>query len=150
METTKVREIAIKFVGKARSIATEITSPEAAVEFFRALIGQEVREHFVALYLDGRRRPIGWRTISIGTVNQALVHPRETFQAAIALNAASIVVAHNHPSGDTLPSREDWEVTQRLVDAGVILGIEVADHVVIGPKGFASLRRIEESRFGHR
>ena len=89
------------------------------------------REHFVVLLLDGKNKPIGYNVVSVGTLTASLVHPREVFKTAIMENAAAIVLAHNHPSGDPTPSAEDHAVTQQLVHAGDILGIRVLDHVVI-------------------
>ncbi len=89
------------------------------------------KEHFVVLYLNARNQLIHKETISIGTLNANLVHPREVFKPAFEHLAASIIVAHNHPSGGTEPSEADLELTKRLKDAGKILGIEMADHIII-------------------
>jgi DNA repair protein RadC len=97
------------------------------------------REHFVALFLDTRARVLRRETISIGTLTASIVHPRELFSRAIELRAASIVVAHNHPSGNPDPSDEDVELTTRLVKAGVLIGIPVLDHLVIAREGYRSL-----------
>ncbi len=99
------------------------------------------REHFVAFYLDTQNRLIERQIISIGTLNVSLVHPREVFEPAIKLSAASIIVAHNHPSGDADPSPEDREVTKRLTEAGKILGVDLADHVIVSSKAFLSFQR---------
>ena len=98
----------------------------------------ESREHFIAITLDGTSRIIETRVISIGTLNQSLVHPREVFRPAIQDNAAGIIVAHNHPSGTLEPSRADNRVTTRLREAGQILGIDLLDHLIITPTGFFS------------
>lgn len=99
------------------------------------------REHFVILMLDTKNAVIGINTVSIGILDLALVHPREVYKPAILANAASIVLAHNHPSGDPTPSPEDRIITERLTEAGKILGIDVLDHVVIGAAGkFTSLK----------
>lgn len=98
------------------------------------------KEHFVIFYLDTRNQEIKRETISVGTLNANLVHPREVFEPAIKHNAAHILVAHNHPSGNTEPSAEDIEVTKRLVEAGKLLGIEVLDHVIVSQAGFASFK----------
>src|SRR3989338_2989192 len=87
------------------------------------------KEHFVALYLNARNQLVYKETISIGTLNANLVHPREVFEPALKYSAASIMVAHNHPSDDPAPSENDLEITKRLVEAGKILGIEVVDHI---------------------
>ena len=89
------------------------------------------REHFVAVSLDGASRVISTRVISIGTLNQSLVHPREVFRPAIIDNSAGIIVAHNHPSGQLEPSTEDRRVTKRLKEVGKLMGIELLDHLIL-------------------
>lgn len=89
------------------------------------------KEHFVVLYLNAKSQLVHKETISMGTLDANLVHPREVFEPAIKYSAASITVAHNHPSGDPKPSEDDLEVTKRLVEAGKIMGIDVLDHVII-------------------
>ena len=108
-------------------------------ELFRAYIGDADREHLVAVFLDTQNRCVGVHTVSIGDIENAIVHPREVFKVAILVNAASVVLAHNHPSGDFSPSREDIESSKMLAKAGELLGIPVMDHVVVGQPGYASL-----------
>ena len=99
------------------------------------------REHFLCVHLDARNRVISMDTVSIGSLNASLVHPRECFTAAILCKAASMILAHNHPSGDPTASREDIELSKRMVQAGELLGIEVLDHIIICPDGkFLSLK----------
>jgi len=98
------------------------------------------KEHFVIFYLDTRNQEIKREIISIGTLNANLVHPREVFEPAIKNNAAQIIVAHNHPSGDTEPSEDDLIITKKLVEAGKILGIEVLDHIIVTKNTFISLK----------
>lgn len=109
-----------------------IHSPGTAAAILSDYLEGADREHFVALLLDTKHRVIGIHTVSIGSVNETVVHPRETFKAAIILSAAAVLLAHCHPSGDTTPSPEDIACTCRLVEAGRILGIEVIDHIIIG------------------
>ena len=90
------------------------------------------REHFVVLLLDTQNQIIGIHTVTVGTLDASLVHPREVFKTAILANAASVLLAHNHPSGDPTPSAEDLVVTRQLNEAGITIGIEVLDHVVVG------------------
>lgn len=99
------------------------------------------KEHFNIIMLNTKNQVIGIENISIGTLNTSLVHPREVFHAAIKRSSASIVLVHNHPSGDPTPSREDIAITQRMIEAGKILGIEVLDHVIIGNGKFLSLKQ---------
>lgn len=98
------------------------------------------KEHFVVVYLNTKNVVIGQETISIGTLNSALVHPREVFKAAIRRGAASIIACHNHPSGDPTPSPEDISLTKRIAEAGEIVGIELLDHVIIAGNKYVSLR----------
>jgi len=98
------------------------------------------KEHFVVLYLNARNQLVHKETISVGTLNASLVHPREVFKPAIEHLAASVILAHNHPSGDTEPSKADIELTGRLGDAGRLLGIELADHLIVTKTGFLSIK----------
>lgn len=98
------------------------------------------KEHFVIFFLDSRNQEIKREIISVGTLSASLVHPREVFEPAIAHSAAQIIIAHNHPSGDSEPSEDDLTITRRLVEAGKILGIEILDHVVVAKKDFSSFK----------
>lgn len=98
------------------------------------------KEHFIVFYLDTRNQKIKREVISVGTLNANLVHPREVFEPAICHTAAQILIAHNHPSGDTKPSDDDFEVTKRLLEASKILGIEIIDHVIVSENSFLSLK----------
>jgi DNA repair protein RadC len=89
------------------------------------------REHFLGLYLNSANGLITVYTVSVGTLNASLVHPREVFKMALMVNAASVIVAHNHPSGNAEPSSEDVALTRQLVEAGQILGIPLHDHIII-------------------
>ena len=115
-----------------------IDSPEKAAEQF-ADIRDKKQEYFVCLTLDGANRLISKRVISIGTLTSSLVHPREVFAEAITDRAAGIIVAHNHPSGNLQASDADRAVTERLRDAGELLGIKLLDHVVVTAKSHASI-----------
>jgi DNA repair protein RadC len=118
----------------------DIKNPQSVVKAIRASIKDKAKEHFKLILLDTRNKIIGISTISIGTLNASLVHPREIFKEAIIHNSASVVLAHNHPSGDPEPSDEDLTITKRLVDSGKILGIEVIDHIIIGKTNFSSFK----------
>ncbi|WP_345973572.1 RadC family protein [Sulfurimonas diazotrophicus] len=117
----------------------KITSAADVYELLREY-GAKKQEYFIALALDGASHLIEKRVVSIGTLNQSLVHPREVFADAVADRAAGIIVAHNHPGGQLAPSREDAAVTRRLREAGILLGIELLDHVILTKEGFLSLR----------
>ena len=98
------------------------------------------KEHFVVLLLNARHELQGRETVSIGSLNASIVHPREVFQPAIVHSAASIVLVHNHPSGDPEPSEEDLSITKRLVQVGDLVGIGVLDHVIVAARGVVSFR----------
>lgn len=110
---------------------TPVNSSDQVAALFSHL-RQESREVFATVHLDSKNRILCIETISIGSLNASIVHPRETFKAALLSSAAALVLVHNHPSGDPAPSREDLEITQRLKEAGNILGIRILDHVIIG------------------
>ena len=118
-----------------------IRSPQDAAAVVREYLASTNREHFVILLLDTKNAVIGINTVSVGILNSAPIHPREVYKPAILANAANIILAHNHPSGDPTPSAEDRHVTEKLVQAGEILGITVLDHVIVGDGGrYASLK----------
>lgn len=122
------------------STLPKIEKPEdvlAQVTYLR----DKKKEYFVALYLNARNQLIHKETISIGSLNASLVHPREVFQPAIVLSAASIILVHNHPSGDCQPSEDDLELTKKLIQAGEIIGIEILDHLVLSREIFLSLKQ---------
>ena len=102
-------------------------------------IRDKKQEYFVCLTLDGANRLISKRIITIGTLTSSLVHPREVFAEAISDRAASIIVAHNHPSGNLQSSEADRQVTERLKEAGVLLGINLVDHIIVTSKSFVSI-----------
>jgi DNA repair protein RadC len=119
----------------------EVTSPEAAAEILVPLLQDLDREHCVTLNLDTKHRLLATTTVSIGSVDHTFMSPREVFRDALLRGASAIVIAHNHPSGDAEPSRDDELITRRISRAGEIVGIEVLDHVVIGQQRWVSLAR---------
>ena len=123
------------------AVGKVIRSPEDAASILDEMKHLS-QEHFVALYLNTKNVVIGKKTVFIGSLNASIVHPREVFHEGIMRSAASIIVAHNHPSGDPTASREDVEVTKRLIDCGKTLGVEVLDHVIIGFNKFTSLKEV--------
>jgi DNA repair protein RadC len=114
-----------------------ISSPTDVDRLLRGRIANLDRENFVAVLLNTKNEVIGTPTVSVGTLSSSLVHPREVFKPAVRASAASVILAHNHPSGKVEPSREDREVTRRLSEAAEILGIEVLDHVIVGDGCFS-------------
>jgi DNA repair protein RadC len=117
-----------------------IKDPESLVKAVRASIQEKTKEHFKLVLLNTRNKIIDISTISIGTLNASLVHPREVFRDAIVHSASSIILVHNHPSDDPEPSDDDVTLTRRLVDAGRLMGIEVLDHIIVTRKGHTSFK----------
>ncbi len=117
-----------------------ISNASEAYEEFKDITDKR-QEYFVALYLDGANRILEKRTLFIGTVNKSLVHPREVFAPAIELRAASLIVAHNHPSGQLQPSQADIAITQKLTQSAEILGIELLDHLIVTKEGYFSFEK---------
>jgi DNA repair protein RadC len=121
--------------GKLPTYESRIRSSASAYTVLQDDLDGVDREHFVVMLLGQKNQVIGLHTVSIGSLTASIVHPRECFTPAILCNAASIICGHNHPSGDCQPSREDRALTQRLVEAGKLLGISVLDHIIIGGEG---------------
>ena len=118
-----------------------VKTPDDVVSVVRSRLRGKKKEHFLALLLDTRSQLIKVSEISIGSLDTSIVHPREVFKEAISASAASVVFAHNHPSGDPEASEDDIELTKRLAKAGEIVGIDVLDHIIIGDKKYISLKR---------
>lgn len=116
-----------------------IRSPKDAASYLMADMTSLRQEHFVVLFLNIKNQVMHKQTIFVGSLNASIVHPREIFREAVRRSAASIVCAHNHPSGNPAPSPEDIAVTKRLLEAGSIVGIELLDHIIIGDHQFISL-----------
>jgi DNA repair protein RadC len=129
-------------LGERTSIAGPADAAAVAAQEFRHL-RDEKREHLCALYLDTKNNILGKRTISIGALDTTVVHPREVFREAVREGASSVIVVHNHPSGDPTPSDDDIEVTRRLAEAGRTLGIDLLDHVILGDNSHVSLKEEE-------
>ncbi|RED87736.1 DNA replication and repair protein RadC [Cohnella phaseoli] len=120
----------------------KITCPQDVADLLMEEMRHYREEQFVCLFLNTKNHVIGRQTLSIGSLNASIVHPREVFKAAIRRSSASILCAHNHPSGDPTPSAEDLQLTKRLAEAGQLLGIELLDHLVIGDSSFISLKEM--------
>lgn len=124
----------------ARKDLTKINSPSEVAEILIPRIGYAYQEKFIVVLLDIKNQIIGVSEISKGSLNSSIVHPREVFRYAIKKSGASIILAHNHPSGDLTPSVEDIEITKRLFKVGKLVGIEVLDHLIIGKSKYSSLK----------
>jgi DNA repair protein RadC len=110
---------------------TKYTSPEQVYETFNFL-RHETKEYFFAIHMDGKNRICCIDEVSVGSLNQSIVHPREVFKTTLLSSAAAIILLHNHPTGDPTASREDIEITRRLRDVGELIGVKVIDHIIIG------------------
>lgn len=116
----------------------QLLSPDEIYRLLKPRLAHHKKEHFVLISFDTRNTLLSIDTISIGTLNASLVHPRELFEIAIRHHAASVIIAHNHPSGDPDPSDEDIRVTKKLIETGKLLGIQVLDHIIVGNDTFYS------------
>lgn len=132
-------ELARRALNLGMGITPSISCPKDILPLI-ADIKDEKKEHFVAVFLNARNQVICRENVSVGSLNASLVHPREVFAPAVGSCAASVILAHNHPSGDVAPSREDIELTRRIQQAGEIMGIEVLDHVIISSEQFLSMK----------
>ena len=132
-------ELARRISGAGDGLPPVLRTPREVFEV-TADLRRERREHFVGLYLNTRNRLLVRETVSVGSLNASIVHPREVFEPALRHGAAGLIVVHNHPSGETDPSEEDLSITRRLVEAGEILGIALLDHVIVGARSFTSLK----------
>lgn len=135
-------ELASRLEGYAETGQRPIVKkPEDVVAVVGGRLKGKKQEHFLALMLDSRNQLIKTSEVSIGSLDTSIVHPREVFREAVSASAASVVFAHNHPSGDPQASEDDIVLTKRLAEAGEIMGIDVLDHIIVGEKSFLSLKR---------
>lgn len=132
-------ELARRGLRQGLGLLPGISAPADAIPLLTDIKDQR-KEFFLCLYLNARHQMIHKEVVSIGSLSASIVHPREVFQMAVAKSAASIVLAHNHPSGDVTPSREDVDLTRRLQQAGQIMGIDILDHLIIAADQFLSLK----------
>lgn len=133
-QTKRVDIVSIKMI-KEKSVlykGRKISNPGDVIGLVKDFTEESDREKFIAIYLNTKNEPAAIHTVSVGSLNASLVHPREVFKGALTSNASGLICVHNHPSGDPTPSKEDVTITKRLQDAGEILGIRVLDHLIIG------------------
>lgn len=137
---SKMNYTSIQLVREGEQPKGKIEGPDEAIKFLDDLYSAAV-EKLIVIALDSRCRINAIQVVSIGTLNASLAHPREVFQVPLLTASSSIIVAHNHPSGDPEPSAADKKLTNKLVAAGRLLGIKVADHIVVGERGkFTSMK----------
>lgn len=138
----RINVVSIKMV-KESSILYDIRrieAPKDAVELGKRFLEESDREQLLVCCLDVKNQPTALNVVSVGNLNTSVVHPREVFKPAILSNSASIILFHNHPSGDPTPSNEDKLITERLRESGEILGIKLIDHIIIGDNSYYSLK----------
>jgi DNA repair protein RadC len=128
----KIKSLEIREIEYVYDKRPKISSMDDVIKAVKPLIADLNKEFFIALFLNTKNGVIKQEIISIGSLSANVVHPREVFKTACMVSASSIIVAHNHPSGDPSPSREDIEITKKLAEAGKMIGIELLDHVILG------------------
>ena len=138
-------ELGRRTLTRAGRERVQLLTPRSVAEYLLPLYGGQQVEQFGVVLLDTKHRVLRTRVLSVGTLDASVVHPREVFREATAANAAAIVVFHNHPSGDPEPSDDDEILTRRLIAAGVLMGIDVVDHIILGDVRYCSLR--EKGKF---
>jgi DNA repair protein RadC len=145
-ETMKLRELTVRYAvrkgsdGQPVIIGRALNTPKDSAAAFMTTLQDEPAEVFAMICLTTKHRVIAYHEVSRGTLDSTLVHPREVFKAALLANAAAIIVAHNHPSGDPAPSSDDMTLTARLATAGHLLGIPLLDHIIVGDGRYFSFR----------
>ena len=133
-------ELGRRIVSGAGRERIQVTSPRSVADFLMPQYGNRPVEQFGIVLLDTKHRVLRTTVLSVGTLDASIVHPREIFREATAGGAAAIVLFHNHPSGDPEPSRDDRRLTERLIAAGVVMGIDVLDHIILGDAQYFSFR----------
>lgn len=142
LPSKRISIISIKIVREASVLydIRKIGSPKHGVELGKRFLDDVDREQLLVCCLDTKNQPTAINVVSTGSLNSSIVHPREVFKSAILSNSASIMLFHNHPSGDPVPSREDISITERIKESGRILGIELIEHIIIGNDSYCSLK----------
>ena len=133
-------ELGKRIASTSKEVRPQIKCPQDVANLLMEEMRFLDREHFKVISLGTKNRVEAVDDISVGSLNASLVHPREVFKNAVKRNAAGVILIHNHPSGDPTPSREDLQITKRLVEAGEIMGISVYDHLIFGERNFISLK----------
>ena len=138
----RINIVSIKMVREASVLydIRKIDSPKDGAELGKRFLQDLDREQLIVCCLDTKNQPTAINVVSVGSLNTSIVHPREVFKPAILSNSASIILFHNHPSGDPAPSREDISITERIKESGNILGIKLIDHIIIGNDSYCSLK----------
>ena len=132
-------ELGKRLLSNTKERRIRLNSAKEVAEFIAPKMIYLEKEKLKALFLDSRKKLIKTETISIGSLNESIIHPREIFRSALKENAAAIIIVHNHPSGDPTPSKDDIKITKQLIKCGKMIGIPILDHIIIGKKGYISL-----------
>ncbi|MBE6022843.1 MAG: JAB domain-containing protein [Cellulosilyticum sp.] len=143
LQIKAVLELSKRIAQDKRQPRIKISDPRTLAEYFMEILRHEKSECFVVTFIDAKCKLMGYQMVSKGSLTASIVHPREVFKLAIQKSAHSIIVLHNHPSGDPTPSSEDLQITKRLKTVGEVVGIPLLDHIIIGDNSYKSLR--EES-----
>lgn len=136
----QIVEITMKKRNRINPFNSLIESPKDAGKFFSHILAEKDREVLGVIGLDAKNHINYFEAVHIGTMTQSLIHPREIFKASILTNSHSIILAHNHPSGDVTPSSADRRVTEKMIDAGILMGIEVIDHIIVSEDKYFSIK----------
>ena len=145
-QTIKMRELTVRYavrtvpVGRPPALGCALANVREAAALLDAVLCEEATEVFAILCLNTKHRLIAYHVVSRGALDAAIVHPREVFKAALLANAAAIIAAHNHPSGDPTPSPDDMALTNRLAAAGALIGVPLLDHIIVGDEQHYSFR----------
>lgn len=134
----RVLEMTLRYRTDYTVAAGAISSPALAFDYVRPLVARSVREVLIVLYLDNKNRPIE-HVVSVGTLSESIIHPREVFAGALLTYSSSLILVHNHPSGILTPSRDDLAATTRIAKAGEILGIPLTDHLIVSDTDYYSM-----------
>lgn len=141
LQILTIRELSMR-IAKARKYPfVKITNPDTIADYFMEALRHLKEEHFIVVFLDAKCKMTGHEIVSKGSLTASIVHPREVYKLAIMRCAHSIIVLHNHPSGDPMPSSEDVAITKRLKSVGEVIGIPLLDHIIIGDGDYKSLRK---------
>ena len=147
-ETTRLRELTVRYAvktdeeGRPIMMGRTLMTPRESASVLMPLLQHEPSEVFAVLFLSTRHHVVAYYEVGRGTLDTVLVTPREVFKAAILANAAAVILAHVHPSGDPTPTHDDFELTSRLTAAGALLGIEILDHIIVGDGRYVSFKEI--------
>ncbi len=131
-------ELGKRLNNKVTTLKNKFNNPKMIFDYYQTRLKELKQEHFYAIYLDSKNKIIDDKLLFVGTVNASLVHPRDIFKEAYILNAASIICIHNHPSGNPIPSNEDIILTKNLSEIGILMGIKIVDHIIIGENNYYS------------